>query len=98
MTIEEFKTYIDQQKRPEGIDTVLLALWEVKSGNWGQAHRIVQNESSRMAARVHAYLHRVEGDEANAGYWYSQAGVPVAKNRPDEEWEEIVNELLCRLP
>ena len=98
MTIEEFKTYIDLKKQPKGIDMHLLALWEAKSGNWGQAHRIVQNESSRMAAWVHAYLHRVEGDEANAGYWYSRAGVPVANNQPDEEWEEIVTALLSQLP
>jgi hypothetical protein len=43
---------------------------------------------------VHAYLHRVEGDLGNAGYWYRRAGKPVAKGSPDEEWEAIASALL----
>ncbi len=42
------------------------------------------------SAWVHAYLHRVEGDLSNAGYWYRQAGQPVAKDALDNEWERIV--------
>ena len=36
---------------------------------------------AREAAWVHAYLHRVEGDLPNAGYWYRTAGKPVAEGR-----------------
>jgi hypothetical protein len=43
---------------------------------------------------VHAYLHRVEGDLGNAGYWYRQAGQPVAKDSLEAEWERIVSALL----
>jgi hypothetical protein len=39
---------------------------------------------------VHAYLHRVEGDNANAAYWYQCAGKPVCVSRLGDEWEEIV--------
>jgi hypothetical protein len=36
----------------------------------------------------------VEGDLGNAGYWYRQAGQPVAKDSLDTEWERIVSALL----
>jgi hypothetical protein len=42
---------------------------------------------------VHAYLHRVEGDNGNARYWYTQARRGVAKASLDEEWDEIVETL-----
>ncbi|MGY4333664.1 aspartyl-tRNA(Asn)/glutamyl-tRNA(Gln) amidotransferase subunit B [Bradyrhizobium sp. LB7.2] len=54
----------------------LAGLWWAAKGDWDQAHKIVQDEGSREAAWVHAYLHRVEGDLGNAGYWYRQAGQP----------------------
>ena len=43
---------------------------------------------------MHAYLHRVEGDLGNAGYWYRQAGQPVAIDALEAEWERIVVALL----
>jgi hypothetical protein len=39
---------------------------------------------------VHAYLHRVEGDLSNAGYWYRRAGRPVANVPLNEEWAALV--------
>ncbi|MDH2399379.1 hypothetical protein QCM77_05370 [Bradyrhizobium sp. SSUT18] len=71
----------------------LAALWWAAKGDWDQAHKIVQDESSREAARVHAYLHRVEGDLGNAGYWYRQAGQPVAKDSLEAEWQRIADAL-----
>ena len=72
----------------------LAALWWAAKGNWNEAHKIVMNEETREAAWVHAYLHRVEGDLGNAGYWYRQAGQPVAKDSLEAEWERIVSALL----
>ena len=72
----------------------LAALWWAAKGNWDQAHKIVQDESSKDAAWVHAYLHRVEGDLGNAGYWYRQAGKPVASGSLETEWERMVSALL----
>jgi len=77
----------------------LAALWWAAKGDWDQAHRIVQDASSREAAWVHAYLHRVEGDLGNASYWYRQAGQPVARTEltKDElkaEWQQIASALL----
>ena len=48
------------------------------------------------SAWVHAYLHRVEGDLGNAGYWYRQAGQPVATGSLEAEWERIAAALLGR--
>jgi hypothetical protein len=44
---------------------------------------------------VHAYLHRVEGDTGNAGYWYRQAQKPAAQVALDAEWSAIVEDLLA---
>jgi hypothetical protein len=71
----------------------LKALWWAAKGDWSKAHTIVQDEDSGDAAWVHAYLHRVEGDLGNAGYWYRRAGKPAASDSLDAEWERIVSEL-----
>ena len=51
-------------------------------------------QESREAAWVHAYLHRVEGDLDNAGYWYRQAHRPAQSGALPEEWEAIASALL----
>ncbi|MDE5459892.1 hypothetical protein [Bradyrhizobium sp. CSS354] len=81
---------LDGAAPPPDLSAPLAALWWAAKGDWDQAHRIVQDESSREAAWVHAYLHRVEGDLGNAGYWYRQAGQPVARDSLQAEWERIV--------
>jgi hypothetical protein len=43
---------------------------------------------------VHAYLHRKEGDLANAGYWYRRVGRKAATVPLAEEWETIARALL----
>ena len=72
----------------------LAALWWAAKGNWDQAHKIVMNEETKDAAWVHAYLHRVEGDLGNAGYWYRRACQPTAKDSLQAEWERIAATLL----
>lgn len=59
----------------------LLALWCEARGDWERAHALAQaagegmdRAQARAGCWVHAYLHRVEGDEGNAGYWYARAG------------------------
>ena len=75
------------------LSSPLAALWWAAKGDWDAAHKIVQDESYANSAWVHAYLHRVEGDLSNAGYWYRQAGQPVAKGSLENEWERIVSAL-----
>jgi len=46
---------------------------------------------------VHAYLHRKEGDQGNAVYWYGRAGKPVCRELLDAEWLNIARDLLSTL-
>jgi hypothetical protein len=89
-----FRASLSDTAPTPGLEPPLAALWWAATGQWDQAHKIVQDESSSEAAWVHAYLHRVEGDLGNAGYWYRQAGQPVAKDSLEAEWERIVSALL----
>jgi len=90
----EFKASFSGATPAPDLDALLAALWWAAKGGWDQAHKIVQDESTADAAWVHAYLHRVEGDFGNAGYWYRQAGRPVAKGTIEAEWERITSVLL----
>ncbi len=72
----------------------LLALWWDGRGEWERAHEVAQEVETKDGAWVHAYLHRKEGDAANAGYWYRRAGRPVRTGDLRAEWEAMVEELL----
>jgi Tfp pilus assembly protein PilF len=51
------------------------ALALLEQGDWRGAHSIVQaDEDSRHACWAHAIVHVMEGDLANARYWYRRAG------------------------
>ena len=90
----EFKASFSGAAPAPGLDAPLAALWWAAKGDWDQAHRIVQDEPSADAAWVHAYLHRVEGDPGNAGYWYRRAGKPAAGGALETEWEAIASALI----
>ena len=62
------------------------ALYWDKKGNWTKAHEIIQDLETKEAAWIHAYLHRKEGDEWNAGYWYRRAGQDFYKGSLEQEW------------
>lgn len=55
-------------------DRLRAALDRLEAGDWEAAHEIAQADPSPDAAWLHAHLHRVEGDRANAAYWYARAG------------------------
>ena len=94
MTFDEFKRSLGNAAPPAGLTPTLVALWHDGKGDWDAAHRAVQDVDDEKAAWVHAYLHRKEGDAANAGYWYRRAGRRHAHMMLDEEWAEIVTALL----
>ena len=73
----------------EDPNELLRALSLVAAGDWRGAHDLVQDDSSAEAAWVHAHLHRVEGDLANAAYWYRRAGKPEARGDLTEERRAI---------
>ena len=93
MKIAEFKASFSGATPAPGLDAPLAALRWAAKGGWDAAHKLVQDEATADAAWVHAYLHRVEGDSGNAGYWYRRAGQPVATGSLDTEWEAIVSAL-----
>jgi hypothetical protein len=98
MTVMDFKSSLSGISPLPGVTPSLAALWWAGKDDWNKAHEIVQAESGADAAWVHAYLHRVEGDLGNAGYWYRQARKPVATCPLETEWEEIVSALLMDHP
>ena len=94
MNAAAFKASTAQAAPPDDIAGPLAGLWWAAKGDWDKSHKIVQDDEGREAAWVHAYLHRVEGDLGNAGYWYRQAGQPAAKDSLEAEWERIAATLL----
>lgn len=93
MTLDEFKDTL-RGEAPPPVDAALAALWHDARGDWDKAHQLAQDIDDATGAWVHAYLHRKEGDLANAAYWYRRAGKPVAGDPLDAEWLRIVEALL----
>ena len=94
MTPAAFKRSLTNAVPPKALAPELQALWWAGKGDWDKAHRIVMDEHSKDAAWVHAYLHRVERDDGNAGYWYRQAQRKPATGALEAEWKLIVSALL----
>jgi hypothetical protein len=64
-------------------------------GDWQAAHLIAQDhEGERLANWIHAVVHRMEGDEGNAAYWYRRCGRgSAATSAIEAELQEIRQEL-----
>ena len=95
MDLQTFKASLDTDAPPTDISNALQALWYDAKGDWHKAHELAQQEPDPIGAWVHAYLHRVEGDESNAGYWYNRAQKPHSKAGLPEEWDHIATALLA---
>jgi hypothetical protein len=89
-----FEESLTHAAPPQGLSEALQALWHERRGDWDRAHQIAQEIGGPDGAWVHAYLHRREGDESNAAYWYRHAGKPLTRGNLDEEWRAIVEALL----
>jgi hypothetical protein len=94
MDAKAFKRSLSAAEPPTGLDMAVQALWWDGKGDWQKAHECAQAQEDDIGAWVHAYLHRKEGDLANAGYWYRRAGKPVATVPLGAEWETIARGLL----
>ena len=91
MTLDQFTTSLTEPQPPVGLHPVLLALWHDAKGEWEQAHNIAQSREGEPAYdRLHAYLHRKEGDRFNANYWYRRAGTSLFSGSLDDEWAALV--------
>ena len=94
VNLDTFKTSLQRPEPPE-LGPALQALWWDAQGDWDRAHACAQvDEADPSAAWVQAYLHRKEGDLANAAYWYRRAGRPMAREELKAEWLAIAIALL----
>ena len=93
MTAGEFKDSLRLLQPPGGLSAHETALWWAGKGDWNKAHDIVQDLNDQLASRIHAFLHRQEGDIPNAGYWYEKAHIRMPSIPLDQEWEDLVKGL-----
>jgi hypothetical protein len=96
MQYQEFIDSLDSDACPSGLEPCLQALWYDARGEWNNAHEIVQamGDGDVMAARIHAYLHRKEGDDWNSRYWHRRAGSVYPEDMSlEQEWQSLVRQL-----
>lgn len=94
MDFTDFFATLREPTPPIRLSPALQALWHDAHGNWGEAHLLVDGAPDADSAWVHAYLHRKEGDQTNAAYWYGKAGKPVCETSLESEWRTISDTLL----
>jgi hypothetical protein len=97
MDFSEFEASLAAGTPPALPSHLLRALWLDKRGDFDGAHAIAQEVDGPDGARVHAYLHRKEGDLPNARYWYRRARCQEETGSLDSEWEALVRHLLRAL-
>lgn len=93
MTLQEFKSSL-QEQQPPPVAVLLQALWHEAKGDWEKSHELAQDVNTPDGSWVHAYLHRKEGDQFNAQYWYNRANQKMPDCSFEKEWEEIVKTML----
>jgi len=88
--------FVKQRTNPKPMPNLelLKALDHVKAGAYKTgpqleaAHEIAQSaEGEPLHDWLHALVHRIEGDDWNADYWYRRAGQHRHDGSVEEEWE-----------
>ena len=69
--------------------SLVQALEHLEKGSWQEAHIIVQEDKSELAAWLHGIVHLLEGDLSNAQGWYRRA------NRPFPGAEAVKSEIVA---
>jgi hypothetical protein len=84
---------------PAAYSPPFQAMWWLAKGRfavgpeWKNAHHICQGfEGDRACDMVHALAHLIEGDMANAVYWYSKSGM-TRQGNAEQEWHRISAQL-----
>jgi len=93
-SVTEFKESLNLPLPPGELSIQLKSLWYDGKGNWNKAHSLIDQLTDRESERVHAYLHRKEGDIWNADYWYRKAGQVRPDVSLEEEWEHLLQYFL----
>ncbi|SFL90506.1 hypothetical protein [Methylobacterium pseudosasicola] len=94
---DAFAATLTEPEPPAAWPAPRAALWwlakhatETADATWARAHALVQDASEPDAAWVHAHLHRIEGDDGNARYWYGRAGRTVPRGTLAEERAALI--------
>ena len=90
MEYNDFIKLTEKQKPSEKLSGIHLAIFYILKDNWDMAHETVQKLNTEIACLFHAYLHRVEGDLDNAGYWYSRASMKPTTASLETELSDII--------
>ncbi len=91
MTHSEFQHCLAVNDFPADGNILLKALFYDAKGDWEAAHDVAQShEGTLLYDHLHAYLHRKEGDDWNANYWYRRAKTTIPKVSLHEEWKQLV--------
>jgi hypothetical protein len=92
MTLDDkaIADFLKSEDKIKDYSLMLKSLWYDGNGDWTKAHDLVDASSGEEEARIHAYLHRKEGDEWNADYWYRRAGTTKPSVSLDEEWRILI--------
>jgi hypothetical protein len=91
--LDQFLASLAEEVSPNGLSGPLLGVWHAMRGEWQAAHDAVQEENT-SCAWVHAVLHREEGDDCNAAYWYRLARRSSSAGPIRDEYLAIARELI----
>lgn len=94
MTSQEFLESLAKDMPPLELSVQQKALWWDAKGDWKKAHDLIDHLEDKVSAHIHAYLHRVEGDDWNARYWYNRAKQPEFKGTLKEEWNSLMQKYI----
>ena len=95
MNISTFQSSLKDDAPPPELSIPLQALWWDAKGNWASAHTLVDDLETPDGMAVHAYLHRKEGEQWNADYWYRRTRINYRRETLEEEWEALASGLLA---
>jgi hypothetical protein len=96
METGQFTDSLSQPEPPQGLPAPLAALWWDAHGDWARAHALVDSLETIESMAVHAYLHRKEGSDWNAEYWYRRSGREWHRPSLQAEWTALVEALLAQ--
>ena len=92
--IDVFVHSLESAGPPAFSTPMLRAIWHGLRGDWNAAHELAQEQDDAEGAWVHAWLHRIEGDLANADYWYRRAHRQSRRDDTRDEGLDIARALI----
>jgi hypothetical protein len=91
---DDFVASLEHDETPPFATPMLHAIRHGLRGDWQAAHELAQSQDDADGCWVHAWLHRIEGDLANADYWYRRAHRQPRRDDTRAEGLAIARELI----